>query len=307
MTTEKRGYKWIRAEIERLDPEVDSERIVRLTSCRYLPKSLLLVHLFYTVGFIRFAGPPVSAESVDRNGTGLLYDHGIRRADETMFHLFSWIDDGVSSPASIASLDYVRNWHSGVARNWPMPMHTFQHSAAVFTLGFDRLLHHVAGAPGLSDNERRAQIIHWRSVSQCLGVIDVPHTWHGMEQLLESYEHGAEFAYSPAGQRLANALIDQFATRWFPRPLHWFGRWLALAFSEKHVVDTLQIPQAPTVFTYAVRRLARAAVFTRRHLLPDPREVFRLSNIITEHKESALGELQHGRAFAKLEHHDRPE
>lgn len=55
MTTEKRGFKWMRAEIERLDPEVDSERIVRLTSCRLLPKSLLVVHLFYTVGFIRFA------------------------------------------------------------------------------------------------------------------------------------------------------------------------------------------------------------------------------------------------------------
>ncbi|AVH23727.1 hypothetical protein [Nocardia cyriacigeorgica] len=137
MTTEKRGFKWMRAEIERLDPEVDSERIVRLTGCRLLPKSLLVVHLFYTVGFIRFAGPPVSAESVDRDGTGMLYEHGFRRADETMFHLFSWIDDGVSSPTSLESLDYVRNWHSGVARNWPMPMHTFRHSAAVFTLSRD--------------------------------------------------------------------------------------------------------------------------------------------------------------------------
>lgn len=288
MTTEKRGFKWIRAEIERLDPEVDSERIVRLTSCQLLPKSLLVVHLFYTVGFVRFAGPPVSADSVDRNGTGMLYDHGLRRADETMFHLLSWVDDGVPSPASIESLDHVRQWHSGVARNWPMPMHTFQHSAAVFTLIYDRLLRHIAGAPGLSDNERRAQLVHWRRVSEGLGVVDIPDTWQGMEEFLECYEHGAEFKFSPAGQRLANALIDQFATRWFPRPLRWFGRWLALAFSEEHVIDTLRIPRPPTAFSYAVRRLARVAVFVGRHLLPDRREVFRLSDIIAEHKKSAL-------------------
>jgi hypothetical protein len=290
MTSQKRGFKWIRAEIERLDPEVDSEWIVRLTSCQLLPKSLLMAHLFYTVGFVRFAGPPVSADSVDRNGTGMLYDHGIRRADETMFHLFSWVDDGVSSPTSVESLDYVRNRHSGVARDWPMPMHTFQHSAAVFTLIYDRLLQQVAGAPGLSENERRAQLIHWRGVSEHLGVAEIPHTWQDMERLLESYEHGADFAYSPAGQRLANALIDQFAARWFPRPLRWFGRWLALAFSEEHLIDTLGIPQPPTAFRYTVRRLARVAVFAKRHLLPDPREVFRLRDIITEHKKSALVE-----------------
>ncbi|WP_342799924.1 hypothetical protein [Nocardia sp. No.11] len=191
MANDKRGFHWIRTEIERLDPEVDSERIVRLTSCQLLPKSLLAVHLFYTVGFVRFAGPPVSAESVDRNGTGMLYGHGIRRADETMFHLFSWVDDGVSSPTSVESLGYVRNWHSGVARNWPMPVHTFQHSAAVFTLIYDRLLRQVVGAPGLSENERRAQLIHWRGVSEHLGVTDIPGTWRDMEQFLESYEYGA--------------------------------------------------------------------------------------------------------------------
>ena len=288
MANDKRGFHWIRTEIERLDPEVDSARIVRLTSCQLLPKSLLAVHLFYTVGFVRFAGPPVSAESVDRNGTGMLYGHGIRRADETMFHLFSWVDDGVSSPTSVESLGYVRNWHSGVARNWPMPMHTFQHSAAVFTLIYDRLLRQVVGAPGLSENERRAQLIHWRGVSEHLGVTDIPGTWRDMEQFLESYEYGAEFAYSPAGRRLAEALVDQFATRWYPRPLRWFGRWLVLAFSEEHVLDTLRIPRPPAAFSYVVRRLARFAVFAKRHLLPDPRAVFRLSDIIAEHKYSAL-------------------
>ncbi|MEV6363758.1 hypothetical protein [Nocardia asteroides] len=288
MTTDQRAFNWIRAEIERLDPAVDSERIVRLTSCQLIPKSLLVVHLFYTVGFVRFAGPPVSAESVDRAGTGMLYDHGIRRADETMFHLFRWVDDGASAAISAESLRHVRNWHSSVARDWPMPMHTFQHSAAVFTLAYDRLLRHIAGAPGLSDNERRAQLIHWRTVSEHLGVADLPDTWPGMERFLETYEHGAEFVHSPSGHRLANALIDQFATRWFPRPLHWFGRWLVLAFSEEHVIDTLRISQPPRVFRFAVRVLSRAAVFAKRHLLPDPREVFRLSDIITEHKSAAL-------------------
>ncbi|MGK8523887.1 hypothetical protein ACRS6B_21130 [Nocardia asteroides] len=278
----------MRSEIERLDPSVDSERIVRLASCQLVPRSLLVVHLFYTVGFVRFAGPPASAVAVDRNGAGMLYEHGIRRADETMFHLFSWIDDGFSSPATGKSLDYVRNWHSTVARNWPMPLHTFQHSAAVFTLIYDRLLRQVAGAPGLSEKERQAQLLHWREVSQRLGVADIPQTWQDMEEFLESYEQGPDFAYSEAGQRLANALIDQFATRWFPWPLRWFGRWLALALCEEHVIETLRIPLPPAAFSFAVRRLTRVGVFAVRHVLPDPPEVFRLSEIVAGHAESAL-------------------
>lgn len=288
MTTRRRGYKWMRAEIERLDPETDSERIVRSTSCLLLPKSLLLVHLFYTVGFVRFAGPPLAADSVDRNGTGMLYAHGNRRADETMFHLFAWIDDGVSAPSSLASMRYVRAWHTGIAREWPMPPHTFQHSAAVFTVLYDRLLKRGAGAPGLSENERRAQLAHWQTVSKHLGIADIPQTWEGMEQLLETYEHGPDFAYSPAGQRLAEALIDQFATRWFPPSARWFGRRLVLAFSEEHVIATLGLRPPPHLFTTVVRQVARAAVFTKRHLVPDPRETFRLTDIITGNKKSAL-------------------
>ncbi|WP_280495861.1 hypothetical protein [Nocardia asiatica] len=284
----KRRWKWIRSEIERLDPAVDSERIVRLTSCQLAPRSLLVVHLFYTVGFVRFAGPPASAVSVDRGGTGMLYEQGVRRADETMFHLFSWIDDGVSSPATGKSLDYVRNWHSSVARSWSMPLHTFQHSAAVFTLLYDRLLRQVAGAPGLSAEQRHAQLVHWREVSERLGVADIPQTWQDMEEFLESYEHGPEFAFSEAGHRLANALIDQFATRWFPPPLRWFGRWLALALSEEHVIRTLEIPLPPAAFSYTVRYLTRVAVFAIRYALPDPPEVFRLSDIIAGHRKSAL-------------------
>ncbi|WP_280453395.1 hypothetical protein [Nocardia cyriacigeorgica] len=44
------------------------------------------------------------------------------------------------------------------------------------------------------------------------------------------------------------------------------------------------------MFTVVVRRLARAAVFAKCHVLPDPRAVFRLGDIIAEHKDSALGE-----------------
>lgn len=76
------------------------------------------------------------------------------------YHLFSWVDAGVPSPAGIESLDHVRRRPSGVARNWPIPMYTFQHSAEVSTLTYDRLLRHIAGAPGLSDRERRARLIH---------------------------------------------------------------------------------------------------------------------------------------------------
>ncbi|WP_221639444.1 hypothetical protein [Nocardia bhagyanarayanae] len=77
-----------------------------------------------------------------------------------------------------------------------MPLHTYQHSAAVFTLLFDRLLRQIAGVRGLSENERHAQLLHWRGVSEGMGVPDIPQTWREMEELLENYRHPVPFALS---------------------------------------------------------------------------------------------------------------
>ncbi|MCP2288965.1 hypothetical protein [Nocardia amikacinitolerans] len=122
-----------------------------------------------------------------------------------------------------------------------MPLHTYQHSAAVFTLLFDRLSRRIAGVRGLSENERRAQLLHGRGVSEA-----------------------------------------------FPPGLRWLGRWTVLSLSEEHVVTTLRIKQPPSALRIVVRRLAGLMVLVERHVLADPREVFRLSDIVSGHRKSAL-------------------
>ncbi|WP_330231560.1 hypothetical protein OHA40_03135 [Nocardia sp. NBC_00508] len=42
-----------------------------------------------------------------------------------------------------------------------------------------------------------------------------------------------------------------------------------------------------------MRGIARVGVFAKRHLLPDPSEVFRLGDIISHHKNSALHRPAH--------------
>ncbi|MEM8592569.1 MAG: hypothetical protein AAGF13_08590, partial [Pseudomonadota bacterium] len=282
-------------------PEVDFARIVRLTTARLLrPPSLAAIHLAYVLGFVRFAGPPVSARSVDRDNTGYTYSHGWQRADETMVYLFDWIDNGIDSERSQAEARKVQQWHLSVAQNWPMPAHTYQHSAAAFVLLFDRLITQVIGAKGLTEKERQAQLIHWTKVSHAMGVRDIPSSWEGIVELLERYETpGVEFNYSKEGNRLATTLVDQWATRFFPRGFHWMGRWLCIALIEDHIVECLEMPRPPGPFIWLTRRFARILLWLGDRYAPDPPEIPQFGRYLRDHPRSALRRRHRSHALSR--------
>ncbi|HXV04391.1 MAG TPA: oxygenase MpaB family protein [Solirubrobacterales bacterium] len=268
--------KWIAAEIAWLDPIADSQRVVLLSANRLLPPlgKPFVFNLLYSLGFLRICGQLEGARAVDRDGEGKIHREGDRRAVDTMHHFASWIQHGPRSEESTSSLARVKRMHDHYADRYSFSNETFLHTIALFTVQFDHLLT-LIGAPGYSEAEKQAHVVHWRSIGELLGVREMPETWEGMERVLERYEGDpAWFGQTPEGHRSAEALIVQFACRWLPPGLRWTARPLLLSLLDDHVLRAIDEPKPPRPLVWMVRASIRTGLCLGDRLLPEPREPF---------------------------------
>lgn len=288
MSSNPQSYQWMRREISRLNPETDAPRIVQLYISSTVPRSAMVSNLIYTLGLVRLCASREQSVPVHRKGRGKVYRQGDQRADETNYHLLMWIDSDLSAPHIRESLAHVRHLHDVIGRAWPMRQEAFLHALSSFTLLLDNLLTRVLGAPPLGEKEKAAFLHQFQHIGNALGIENIPATWEGMEAYLDAYEHSDCVAYSEEGAAVAHALIEQFITRWLPRPLHPQGRWLITALLEEHIVEALRLPPPPALFKGTVRRLGRVLLFVKQRLLPNPREPFSLSAATAAHPKAAL-------------------
>jgi hypothetical protein len=273
--TGRSRYRWIEAEIARLDPDRDRDRMSLLASIRLLPpvgRSVFL-NLFYALAFMRFCGQLEGAAAVDREGSGLVHRQPDRRAADSVCYLAGWAWTGADSETTAETTGRIKAMHDHYGRSYSMSNETLVHTIAFFALQLDRFLSGV-GSPGLGERERMATVLFWRRIGERLGTEEMPEDWKGMERFLADYERSPEwFGHTPQGERAARALLEQFARRWFPPPLRWMGRWIVLSLHEQHVLDALGLSRPPRPFAAGVRRLIRVGVFLQTRVLPDPREL----------------------------------
>lgn len=219
MANDKRGFHWIRTEIERLDPEVDSEQIVRLTSCQLLPKSLLAVHLFYTVGFVRFASL-----------------------------------GGIGGPERHRDALRPRNPARRRSHVPPLPLGRRR-----------RIQPHQRRKPRL-----RTEL----ALRRCPQLADARAYLPAQRRRLHPHLR------PPAATGRRSSRTDRERA---PRPADPLARRVRTPRCDRYPGYLAGHGTVPRIL-----RIRCFAVFAKRHLLPDPRAVFRLSDIIAEHKYSAL-------------------
>ncbi|MFC9473028.1 oxygenase MpaB family protein [Nocardia sp. NPDC056952] len=266
-------WKRIRREIAGLDPAVDSERITRLVLASLLPPvgSRMVLEVVFTVSLMRVMGQFEGAAAVDRQGHGKVHRHGDQRAADTIGHLVSWMTDGAGSARTQSATAEVKRIHDGIGQRYQMSNETLVHTIAYFTVQIEYITA-IVGAPGFTEIEREAQVRHWRTIGEHLGVRDMPTSWQGMEDAVRAYERDPEwFGASEAAHRAGEAILQQFGVRAFPSVLRWLARPLVLSLHDDHVLDALGLSKPAPAVVSSLRAAVRATFFLIREVLPDPR------------------------------------
>lgn len=272
--------RWIETEIASLDPREDSERIVLLSTNRMLPRfgRRAVMNLLYTLGFLRISAQLEGAAVVD--AIGKVHRAGEARAEATMGAFALWISKGPGSAESRASLAEVRRVHDGVAKRHPFSEGEMVHSICLFTVQIEALLARI-GVPGYSETEKQAQVAHWLAIGRQLGVEEMPETWGAMVEYMEDYEADPRrFGPSPAGERCARSLIEQFEKQRIPPGLRWSAEPVIGALLEEPVARAVgvRIPRPAT--RRAIHASLRAVLRAERWVLGDPPELVEPSSLL---------------------------
>ncbi|MEU2032669.1 oxygenase MpaB family protein [Nocardia amamiensis] len=214
-------------------------------------------NLIYAVGFIRTCGGVEDAEAVDRAGSGKIHKHGDRRADATASYFQHWMTYGATGVETRKSVAEVARMHEHYKKSYTMSNAAFVHGVALFTILFDEIFQ-IVGLDAFTEEEKAAQVAHWRAIGEQLGAHDMPDTWAGLRQSNFDYEHNPEyFRPTPEAHRCAEALIDQFNNRWLPLRLHPLGRALLLSLVPDHVLVAVGEPKPPAVVVFLLRTAVR--------------------------------------------------
>lgn len=258
--------RWARNEIAALDPVADNERIMHLSAeVRY--GDPVLAALLFTVGFARQMAVPSIAKVVHRAGRAPTMTQSRKRTNDTLVFFGEFLRHGHSTPEGHAAIDRLEEIHA------PFPIQNHERLYTLASLTFDGVrIPALLGLDPMTHNEKQAPFHFWQGVGRRMGVTDMPATIDELEAWMYAYER-EHWAWSPGGEAIAGALIDDFASRWLPTRLQGVARTLVLAFMEDEMCDALGLNR-PKASTRAIARMLARAYFTGRAILPDPKDRF---------------------------------
>ena len=199
-----------------------------------------------------------------------------------------WLENDINHPHVQNSLAHVRRIHDALGKSWEMRQEAFLHALASFTLLVDNFLIRILDTEPLGEQERQALLKQFQQIGEHLGIVNIPQTWQAMQQYQDEYEKSDYMGYSVEGKNVAESLIDQFVNRWFSKFLYQQGRWLVIALLEDHIIDALRLGRPPIMFTRSIRLSIRAFIQAKHKILPDPHEIFSLSEIALNHRKSKI-------------------
>ncbi|MCW2844477.1 MAG: hypothetical protein JWN22_2393 [Nocardioides sp.] len=256
-----RGRYDVLREIQSLDPDTDTDRIVWLTSRHEFPWD-------YTQGtgiaFLRDYGVPSIARLLDR--TRQFEDHGVKRYDDTLLFAEEASVEGIDSPRGHAGVRRLNQIHG----HYDIPNDEFQYVLATTIVGPVRWIEQY-GWRRLDPVETRALARFTTRFGTLMGIRDLPTTYDGYLELLTSYE-AKHFAFDPANRRVTEATL-RVARRTAPAPLRPLVRRATIALMDEPLRAALGVPRQPAWFVRAVRAGLRLRARLLR-LAPPRREAY---------------------------------
>lgn len=195
------GRFTLRNDILRRDPERDARSIMRDIGTLEFPwdftQSLSLA-LFRT-----YAVPSIGRLLFD---TGEFTERTQKRHDDTVLVLDEILDDGVEGDRGRAALRRMNQMH----RSYDISNDDMRYVLSTFVVCPIRWIDEF-GWRRTTPVERDASVAYYRELARHMAIRDIPTTYAGFEQLLDSYE-AEHFAFDEGGRAVADATLRLFAT-----------------------------------------------------------------------------------------------
>ncbi|MER5433473.1 DUF2236 domain-containing protein [Streptomyces sp. NPDC002588] len=221
----RRGYKWVDRELARMDPETDWERMISLYVGHRVPEFALAMMIY--PGTMRMMQPGMGSATLAH--TAKLETRPHRRFQDGNDFLMAWMVDGLSSEAGRRAAARLNRIHLAVARRTPhLPgnfddLDDFVYPLVLLATFGDRLQTSL-GLPGVSEPMKAA----WHRWAQTLFRLleresgpladeAFPVDWTAMIEFALKFE-SRPYEQTDSGHRVATAMMDFFARRWFPPP-----------------------------------------------------------------------------------------
>jgi hypothetical protein len=277
--TRTKPRRWIAAEIERLDPVTDYEAIWRLTSSYGLNDFAL--NLFYAHLFPHFYLPPNGSRPLWDDGDGKVIERAAQRVEDTIRNNLLWWFYGPSHPRTRQSVANINKLHAYHAKRHPGD---FAHQDDyVFTLAFSAASLHrfnlKVGLPGYTDKQKIAAHLFWQHLAELFTdehggkIMDFPPDWDSLIAFIEDFESRPRPSTAP-GEMVTAAVLDQFAHRWFPAPLHGFGRAMAASTMHPNCWKTHKVTVPGPVARKILLRATGLLIRVGQLITPDPEATY---------------------------------
>src|SRR5688572_809375 len=234
------------AEILRLDPERDHQRIVYLSAAFEFPFDMtrsLEFALFRT-----FAVPSIAA-LLDR--THEFGGRAQKRYDDTDLILSQIYEYGYDSERGRAALRRMNRIHG----RFDISNDDFLYVLSTFVFEPTRWIARFGWRDTVAQ-ERHAFFYFWREVGRRMNITGIPASYREYEAFNVAYER-THFRYSDTSRRVAEATRAMFLDWLLPRPLHRFGKPVVHALMDEPLLAAFGFPEPGPAMRAVVTRALR--------------------------------------------------
>lgn len=185
---------------DRLDPAQDFVEIYAKVVAHEFPWDMN-----QALGFALFRTYAVPGIGRLLDETGEFTQRTQKRYDDTALLLEPPNRLGFEDPEAKAAIRRINQMH----RAFDIPNHEFRYVLSTFVVVPKRWLDAYGKRP-LSANELEASVQYYRTLGRHMGIKDVPETYAGFAELMDSYE-AEHFGYDEGGRRVADATLALMA------------------------------------------------------------------------------------------------
>lgn len=272
----KASDKWLMPYLASLDPETEFERMISIFAQYSL--NMFALQFVVTAGTLHNIQTPEGAETLAY--TNKIVRRPNRRNADGLGFFWTWFANGPSHPEAKKSIARLNDIHMGVAKHLPggfKRIEDFIYTLCVIGTLQDRIMADL-GMPTLPPFMKIAMHHEMRALAEQFVTVDTqvtgfPDTYEGMEAFIADYDARDWGAASKAHTTIAESMIDDFATRFFPPYLHWLGQnYVKFAVKEHLLVRYGITPLSPEERTLTADVMR--TMYIRQMMAPDNKVSF---------------------------------